>query len=193
MTDKELRRLNRGELLEMLIRLTGENDEPRQKLGETEKKLDDRSVMINESGSIAEAALRLNDVFAAAENAAKLYRENSERLCDEKTASAEEYAGKTRREADDYSEKVREDADSYSFSVRREADETAVKVREDADAYSVKIRAEADRYLEDSRDKAGDYWDNVIAKATVLLSDHNALAEAVKAEDPEGGNEQQQQ
>ena len=57
----------------------------------------------------------------------------------------------------------------------------------------MKIRAEADRYLEESRDKVGTYWDNVIAKATVLLSDHNALAEAVNAAYTEGGDEQQQQ
>ena len=50
----------------------------------------------------------------------------------------------------------------------------------------MRIRDEADRYLEESREKAGAYWDNVIAKATVLLSDHNALAEAVRAADPVG-------
>ena len=54
----------------------------------------------------------------------------------------------------------------------------------------MRIRDEADRYLEESREKAGAYRDNVIAKATVLLSDHNALAEAVRAADTEGGNGQ---
>ena len=191
MTDNELRRLNRGELLEMLIRLTNENEELKRDLDDAEEKLKDRKVMIGESGSIAEAALKLSDVFASAESAAKLYLENSERLCDEKTSDAEAYAGKTRREADDYSAKVREEADAYSLRTRHDADETAAKTREDADTYSEMIRAEADRYLADSREKAGAYWDNVIAKATVLLSDHNALVKAVRAADPEGGNGQQ--
>ena len=186
MTDKELRRLSRAELLEILIRLTNENEELKRNLNDAEGKLKDRKIMIGESGSIAEAALKLSDVFSAAENTAKLYLENSERLCGEKIA----YAEKTRREADDYSAKVREEADAYSRQTRGDADETAAKTREDADTYSVRIRDEADRYLEESREKAVAYWDNVIAKATVLLSDHNALAEAVRAADPDGGNGQ---
>lgn len=190
MTDKELRRLSRAELLEILIRLTNENEELKRNLNDAEGKLNDRKIMIGESGSIAEAALKLSDVFSAAENTAKLYLENSERLCDEKTAGAEAYSEKTRREADDYSAKVREEADAYSRQTHGDADETAAKTREDADTYSVRIRDEADRYLEESREKAGAYRDNVIAKATVLLSDHNALAEAVRAADPEGGNGQ---
>lgn len=105
MTDNELRRLNRGELLEMLIRLTKENEKLKRSLDDAEQKLNDRKVMIGESGSIAEAALKLSDVFSAAESAAKLYLENSERLCGEKTAGAEAYSEKTRREADDYSAK----------------------------------------------------------------------------------------
>ena len=157
MTDKELRRLSRAELLEILIRLTNENEELKRNLNNAEGKLNDRKIMIGESGSIAEAALKLSDVFSAAESTAKLYLENSERLCGEKIADADAYAEKT---------------------------------REDADTYSGRIRAEADRYLEESREKAGAYWDNVIAKATVLLSDHNALAEAVRAADPEGENGQ---
>ena len=183
MTDNELRRLSRAELLEILIRLTNENEELKRNLIDAEGKLNDRKIMIGESGSIAEAALKLSDVFAAAESAAKLYLENAERLCGEKIADADAYAEKTRREADDYSAKVREEADAYSRQTR-------AKTREDADTYSVRIRDEADRYLEESREKAGAYRDNVIAKATVLLSDHNALAEAVRAADPEGGNGQ---
>ena len=84
MTDNELRRLSRAELLEILIRLTNENEELKRNLNDAEGKLNDRKIMICESGSIAEAALKLSDVFAAAESAAKLYLENSERLCGEK-------------------------------------------------------------------------------------------------------------
>ena len=127
MTDNELRRLNRGELLEILIRLTNENEELKRNLNDAEQKLNDRKVMIGESGSIAEAALKLSDVFAAAESAAKLYLENAERLCGEKIADADAYAEKTRREADDYSAKVREEADAYSRQTRGDADETAAR------------------------------------------------------------------
>ena len=145
MTDNELRRLSRAELLEILIRLTNENEELKRNLNDAEGKLNDRKIMIGESGSIAEAALKLSDVFSAAESAAKLYLENSERLCGEKTAGAEAYSEKTRREADDYSAKVREEADAYSHQTRGDADETAAKTREDADTYSVRRRTDISR------------------------------------------------
>lgn len=115
MTDRELRHLNRGELLEMLIRLTKENEELKRNLEKTQRKLDDRKIMIDESGSIAEAALRLNDIFNAAENAAKLYIENSKRLCDENIT-------KIRGDDDNYSAKIRAEADRYLEESRGKAE-----------------------------------------------------------------------
>ncbi len=76
MTDKELKRLNRSELLEMLILQMEENEELRKKLAEAEGELNDRRIKIAESGTLAEAALRLNGIFEAADRAAAQYLEN---------------------------------------------------------------------------------------------------------------------
>ena len=46
MTDKELRRLSRKELLEMLIEQMNENEELKQKLDRAESELKDRNIMI---------------------------------------------------------------------------------------------------------------------------------------------------
>lgn len=80
MTDKELRRLSRAELLEMLLAQTEENDRLKKRLEEAEKALEDRRVDIARAGSLAEASLQLNQVFVAADQAAKQYLENVERL-----------------------------------------------------------------------------------------------------------------
>lgn len=79
MTDKELRKLSRAELLEMLIEQIEENESLRSQLNEANEKLNDRKIIIESSGSIAEAALRLNGVFEAAEKAAEQYLENVRR------------------------------------------------------------------------------------------------------------------
>ena len=71
MTDKELRRLSRGELLEMLIAQAAENDQLKNRLEQAEAQLRDRKIAINNAGSLAEAALSLNGVFQAAEAAAQ--------------------------------------------------------------------------------------------------------------------------
>ena len=70
MTDKELRRLSRSELLEMLIAQTEENSQLKIRLEQAEAQLRDRRIEIDKAGSLAEAALSLNGVFQAAEAAA---------------------------------------------------------------------------------------------------------------------------
>lgn len=76
MTDKELRKLNRRELLELLLEQSRENERLREELEQTKEQLNSRKIQIEEAGSIAEAALKLNGIFEAAEEAARQYLEN---------------------------------------------------------------------------------------------------------------------
>lgn len=71
MTTKELRRLSRRQLLQMLIGQMEENQRLR-------RKLEDRKLVMEESGSLAEAALRISGVFEAADRAAQIYLESVE-------------------------------------------------------------------------------------------------------------------
>lgn len=80
MNENELRKLKRVDLLELLISQGRENEELRHKLAEAEQKLADRQIKTDEAGSIAEAALKLNGVFEAAQAAADQYLENIKRL-----------------------------------------------------------------------------------------------------------------
>lgn len=79
MTDKELRRLSRGELLELLLEKTKEVEQLREELKQARTQLASREITIQNAGSIAEAALQLNGVFQAAEEAAAQYLENVRR------------------------------------------------------------------------------------------------------------------
>ncbi len=76
MTKKELKRLSRTKLIELLLEVTKENDLLRKQLGEAQRQLAIRAIRIRHSGSIAEAALRLNGIFEAAQAAADQYLEN---------------------------------------------------------------------------------------------------------------------
>lgn len=82
-TDRELRRLSRADLLELLLAESRENEQLRARLEEAEKKLESREITLQKAGSIAEAALRLNGVFEAAQEAAQQYLENVKRLAEE--------------------------------------------------------------------------------------------------------------
>lgn len=83
MTDKELKRLSRAELLEMLLAQIEENEELNRRLQETQKALEDRRLEVQKAGTMAEAALRLNGVFDAADRAARQYLENIRRAARE--------------------------------------------------------------------------------------------------------------
>lgn len=82
MTDKELKRLKRTELLEMLLKVSKENEALRQQLDEANKKLEDRQIIMANAGSIAEAALQINGVFDAAQKAADQYLASVMQLAD---------------------------------------------------------------------------------------------------------------
>ncbi|MCB6992786.1 DNA repair protein [bacterium 210820-DFI.6.37] len=84
MTDKDLRRLNRAELLEMLLAQMEENEKLKQSLEETQKALADRRIAIDQAGTLAEAALKLNGVFDAADRAVRQYLENIQRMTRER-------------------------------------------------------------------------------------------------------------
>ncbi len=82
MTAQELKLLRRVELLELLLTLSRENEDLRDRLAKAETALEERAVVLEEAGSIAEASLRLGGVFEAAQAAADRYLESVRSLLD---------------------------------------------------------------------------------------------------------------
>lgn len=122
MTDKELRRLSRRDLLEMLLSQTEENEALRKKLARAEAKLQERTIVMEKAGSLAEAALSLSGVFQAADEAAQQYVDSLR--------------------------KINEEQDAFCRQVREKAQQDANRIRQEADQYSKKVRADADGYLD---------------------------------------------
>ena len=73
MTDKELQHLRRSELLEILLAQQKQIDSLKKELAEAKEQLAERKIVLEKSGSIAEAALKLNGIFEAAQQAADQY------------------------------------------------------------------------------------------------------------------------
>ena len=86
MTDKELRKLRREDLLQILISQQKQIDELTAALEESEKALQDRRIAISEAGSIAEVALNLIEDFEKAYAAADQYPEQVKVQADEREA-----------------------------------------------------------------------------------------------------------
>ena len=79
MTEKELLKLKRSELLEIMRAQSREIDKLREELEETKAKLEDREIRIEKAGSLAEASLRLTNIFEEAQKAVDLYVDNIKR------------------------------------------------------------------------------------------------------------------
>ncbi len=76
MTEKELRKLSRADLLNMLIDQSEELEGIRKQLRIAQEALQNRTIAIDTAGSIAEAALKLNGIFEAAQASCQQYVEN---------------------------------------------------------------------------------------------------------------------
>ncbi len=76
MTEKELKKLSRVELLEMLLTETRRGDALEQELAEAKAELANRELKLSKAGTLAEAALSINGVLEAADAAARQYLEN---------------------------------------------------------------------------------------------------------------------
>ena len=71
-----LRKLSKLQLLELLAQQEKELQALRKELAEKNAALEDRRFQIENAGSIAEAALKINEVFEAAQKAADQYLES---------------------------------------------------------------------------------------------------------------------
>ena len=80
MTEKELKKLSRQELLEVLLVQSKKIDRLRAQLDEARQQLSEKELAIAEAGSIAEASLSLSGVFEDAQKAADQYLSNIHRM-----------------------------------------------------------------------------------------------------------------
>lgn len=71
-----LRKLSKLELLELLARQERELRQLREEVARKDAELEQRRILLERSGSIAEAAMQLNGVFEAAQRAADQYLES---------------------------------------------------------------------------------------------------------------------
>lgn len=106
MTDKELKKLSRAELLEMLLIQTREVENLQKKLSKAEAIFSERYMNYLEAGSLAEAMLKVNGVMEAAQAAADQYlariaamEQEVKEYCRNQLAQAAEDAAKIRNAA----------------------------------------------------------------------------------------------
>ena len=149
MTDKDLRRLSRAELLDILYEQRKRYEDSLAENQALRQQLEDRTLRIASAGSIAEAAIQVNGVFEAAQAAADQY------LASVKAATAE-MVQKT-----DEAQRQRE-------TIIQDAKQQAGQIVQDAQAQADRILAEAGAQV-DAR------WAEFQKNADALIHAHDEL------------------
>ena len=91
MADRELRRMHRAELIEIIYALKQNEDQLKAQNAALTAQLQDRQLRLESAGSIAQAALELNNVFAAAQAAADDYLHSVQASLADTNATASGY------------------------------------------------------------------------------------------------------
>ena len=87
---KQLRKLRRSDLFELLVEQTKEIEELQNQVKELEGKLESRELEVTDAGSIAEAVLAISKVFEEAQAATDTYLYNVKRMADAKKNTEDE-------------------------------------------------------------------------------------------------------
>lgn len=147
MNEKELKRLSRKQLLELLLKQTEYADELQLQLEETKNELKNRILMENEAGSIADASLKLNGVFEAAQAAADQYLENIHHIHDNHVRQQKTIDDEYQKKANAMIADTKKRCEAYENLCRTRAD----KIIADAEERVKAMELEAKRVLAEVR------------------------------------------
>lgn len=122
MTDKELRRLSRMELIQLLLDQAKELERVQKELEEAKAALESRKISIRNVGSIAEASLEINKVLEAAQRAADQFLENAKA---EYTRQAQEQYDEIMGQSEETKDETENDTEAESDAMLEESQRKA--------------------------------------------------------------------
>lgn len=155
MTDKELRKLNRTELLELLVEQSKEVERLNGLLEEANEKLNSRKLDIENAGSIADAALQISGIFETAQKAADQYLDNVRELTDKQS---------------DICARMEEESRKKAEQIIDEANKTCLRMESDT-------KVKCDRMVRQAEAESSEYWDKISSKLALFMETHKDIRE----------------
>lgn len=147
MTEKEMRRLKRAELLELLLEQAQEVELLKKELADTRKQLESREIKLEKAGSIAEAALQVNGVFEAAQEAAAQYLENINTLAERQEAAC----AKKEKESSRKAEQILEEAKRQREQIQSECEKMEEQTRGQCEALAERTRQQCEELIRQTK------------------------------------------
>lgn len=128
MVEKELKRLKKLDLLELLIAQSRENEQLKAQLEEAKAQLSRRQLELEQAGSIAEAALQVNGIFQAAQDAADQYLENIRHRSEQQ----DEICARREQESQEQADRLLAETKAKCKAMKHEVKERCQQLIEDA-------------------------------------------------------------
>ena len=176
MTDEELRKLKRADLLELLVTQGKENEALQEKLRQAEAALWDRQIQLDEAGNIAEAALRLSGVFEAAQQASDQYLESIRKKHEETESRCARMEETSRARA----EQLEQESKAQAERLVAEAEEKARTLTAETEAKCRAMVAQAEA-------ETREFWDMVSQRLEHFYAEHAGLRELLSLDKLNGG------
>ena len=148
MTEKELKKLSRTDLLEMLIDQSSELQALRERCAAAEEALNKRNMDLNQAGSIAEAALRINGVFEAAQAAAEDYLENIRELSERQESVVSQMERESQEKAGQLLIQAEMRCKKMEADTKIQCAEMQAKAKAEAQVYWDEVKEKLDAYYE---------------------------------------------
>lgn len=164
MTQYEMKKLSRKELLQLAAEESAQIRILQEHLEIAENELHKREININEAGSIAEASMKLSNVFEAAQEACRLYTDNIQRLSERQESICAEIEKETKEKAAAY------EAEVISRCERLEKD-----TKEACEKLDMDTKTSCEKMVETAKAEAKAYWDELSQKLEDFYQAHAGL------------------
>ncbi len=189
---KDLKNLSRGDLLELLLAQTERVEELEQERTELKKQVETKDILIEKSGTLAEAALAINRVFQAADQAAAQYLSNVMRLYDEQLEKNAELEREYARKRGILSGEIAEDAElaerasGAAEAVDRETAKSAElkqqEATEECEAMVQEATAKCETMVQETVAKCDTMVLETTSKCEAMLREATAMCDAIREE-----------
>lgn len=153
MTDKEFKRLNRSQLIDIIYQLQLKQDELTAENERLSDELADKRLRIEKAGNIAEAALEIHNVMQAAQEAVEHYLEEMKTRTDEECS---QLVANAKKESVEIVPNAKKEAAEIVANAKKEAAEIIANAQKEAADIVASAKGEAVEIIPDAEKEAAE-------------------------------------
>lgn len=175
MTQYEMKKLSRKELLQLAAEESAQIRILQEHLEIAENELHKREININEAGSIAEASMKLSNVFEAAQEACRLYTDNIQRLSERQESICAEIEKETKEKAAAYEAEVISRCEKLEKDTKEACEKLDMDTKAACEKLEQDTKTSCEKMVETAKAEAKAYWDELSQKLEDFYQAHAGL------------------